>query len=376
MADALHEITKTLVETILIVGIVVFLFMGSVRTALVPLVAMPVSLIGAAIVMYAFGFSLNLLTMLAIVLSVGPGGGRRDRGGGERRAPRAGGEDPDPGRAGRRPRAGGSHHRDDDHAGRGVHADRLPGRPDRLALPGVRHHAGGRGRGVGHRRGDAVAGHELAVRARAWPRGPAHPAGQPRFRRGAPRATRGCWTARWACGGAIVAAALLVMLAAWPLYKYSRRELAPVEDQSHISLFMQASPDASLAATNRSSLEGGQGDPSFPEAKFMWSLTADWGGFGGMVTKNWKERAALDRADVWPGVRRGLADPRAARVSPAGPAAADAGAVRRGAGAGKRRAAGADAADGRAAWWAPAGRAASSCTSTPTSRSTFRRHAS
>ncbi len=45
--------------------------MGSIRTALVPLVAMPVSLIGAAITMYAFGFSLNLLTILAIVLSVG-----------------------------------------------------------------------------------------------------------------------------------------------------------------------------------------------------------------------------------------------------------------------------------------------------------------
>src|SRR3989449_8827097 len=41
------------------------------RTALVPLVAMPVSLVGAAVVMYAFGFSLNLLTILAIVLSVG-----------------------------------------------------------------------------------------------------------------------------------------------------------------------------------------------------------------------------------------------------------------------------------------------------------------
>src|SRR6266516_404419 len=71
MTDALHEISKTLVETILIVGLVVFLFMGSVRTALVPLVAMPVSLVGAGIVMYAFGFSLNLLTILAIVLSVG-----------------------------------------------------------------------------------------------------------------------------------------------------------------------------------------------------------------------------------------------------------------------------------------------------------------
>ena len=47
---------------------------------------------------------------------------------------------------------------------------------------------------------------------------------------------------RWA----IVAAALLVMVAAWPLYTFSRQELAPVEDQSHISLFIEASPDASL----------------------------------------------------------------------------------------------------------------------------------
>ncbi|HEY5810213.1 MAG TPA: efflux RND transporter permease subunit, partial [Povalibacter sp.] len=71
MRSALKEITKTLGETVLIVAVVVFLFMGSVRTALVPLVAMPVSLVGAAIVMLAFGFSLNLLTILAIVLSVG-----------------------------------------------------------------------------------------------------------------------------------------------------------------------------------------------------------------------------------------------------------------------------------------------------------------
>ncbi len=71
MRDALKEITKTLSETVLIVAVVVFLFMGSIRTALVPLVAMPVSLVGAALVMLALGFSLNLLTILAIVLSVG-----------------------------------------------------------------------------------------------------------------------------------------------------------------------------------------------------------------------------------------------------------------------------------------------------------------
>src|SRR5687768_696612 len=71
MEDALAEITKTLIETVAIVGLVVFLFMGSIRTALVPLIAMPVSLVGAAIVMLLLGFSLNLLTILAIVLSVG-----------------------------------------------------------------------------------------------------------------------------------------------------------------------------------------------------------------------------------------------------------------------------------------------------------------
>jgi multidrug efflux pump len=71
MRDALGEIAKTLGETMLIVALVVFLFLGSVRTTLVPLVAMPVSLIGAGAFMMAFGFSLNLLTILAIVLSVG-----------------------------------------------------------------------------------------------------------------------------------------------------------------------------------------------------------------------------------------------------------------------------------------------------------------
>jgi len=71
MEESIHEIGKTLVETVLIVGLVVFLFLGSLRTALVPLVAIPVSLVGAAGAMLALGFSLNLLTLLAIVLSVG-----------------------------------------------------------------------------------------------------------------------------------------------------------------------------------------------------------------------------------------------------------------------------------------------------------------
>ncbi|MFN7395608.1 MAG: efflux RND transporter permease subunit, partial [bacterium] len=71
MEASLKEISKTLAETVLIVGLVVFLFMGSIRTALVPLIAIPISLVGAGIFMSLMGFSLNLLTILAIVLAVG-----------------------------------------------------------------------------------------------------------------------------------------------------------------------------------------------------------------------------------------------------------------------------------------------------------------
>ena len=69
--NALNEVTKTLAETLLIVVLVIFLFLGSMRSVLVPLVAIPVSLIGAVFLMQIFGFSINLLTLLAIVLSVG-----------------------------------------------------------------------------------------------------------------------------------------------------------------------------------------------------------------------------------------------------------------------------------------------------------------
>src|SRR5437868_3106014 len=69
--DAIHEVVKTLIDTLLIVMLVIFLFLGSVRSVIVPVVAIPISLIGALFLMQVFGFSLNLLTLLAIVLSVG-----------------------------------------------------------------------------------------------------------------------------------------------------------------------------------------------------------------------------------------------------------------------------------------------------------------
>jgi multidrug efflux pump len=69
--DAIHDVTRTLLETIAIVMVVIFLFLGSFRTVLVPVVAIPLSLVGAVFLIQALGFTLNLLTLLAIVLSVG-----------------------------------------------------------------------------------------------------------------------------------------------------------------------------------------------------------------------------------------------------------------------------------------------------------------
>ena len=69
--DAINEVLHTLTETLIIVVIVIFLFLGSMRSVLIPVVAIPISLIGAVFLMLVAGFTINLLTLLAIVLSVG-----------------------------------------------------------------------------------------------------------------------------------------------------------------------------------------------------------------------------------------------------------------------------------------------------------------
>ena len=69
--DAIDEVLHTLTETLIIVVIVIFLFLGSFRSVLIPIVAIPISLVGAVFLMLLAGFTINLLTLLAIVLSVG-----------------------------------------------------------------------------------------------------------------------------------------------------------------------------------------------------------------------------------------------------------------------------------------------------------------
>jgi len=289
MRDALKEITKTLIETILIVGLVVYLFMGSLRTALVPLIAMPVSLVGAAVVMLAFGFSLNLLTLLAIVLSVGlvvddaivvvENVERHVREGKSRL----------------------------EAALIGARELRGPIIAMTITLAAVYTPIAFQGGLTGSlflefaitlAAAVVVSGFVALTLSPVMSSRLVHRNGHEgrltalvnrgfdRVRNLYERLLDGALGMRWG----IVAAAILVTLAAWPLYQFSRQELAPVEDQSHISLFFEAAPDSSLAATDRDSQQVVKAITAFPETRFMWSLTADWGGFGGLVAKDWHDR--------------------------------------------------------------------------------------
>jgi multidrug efflux pump len=289
MEDALGEISKTLVETILIVGLVVFLFMGSIRTALVPLVAMPVSLVGAAIIMYAFGFSLNLLTILAIVLSVGlvvddaivvvENVERHVREGLSRINAAL------------------------------IGARELTGPVIAMTITLAAVYTpiafqGGLTGSLFLEFAITLAATVVLSGIVALTLSPVmssrfvHPHGHEGrltalvnrafavVRNAYARLLDGALAIRWS----IVAAAAMVTAAAWPFYMYSQRELAPVEDQSHISLFLEASPDASLPAVKREAQQVIRAVNGFDEAQYMWSLTASWGGFGGMVATDWKQR--------------------------------------------------------------------------------------
>ena len=135
---SIEEVQKTLLEAAVIVIVVIFLFLGNLRSTLIPIVTIPLSLIGVMFALLALGYSINLLTLLALVLAIGlvvddaivvvenihrhieegmqPFDAALDRRARDRRAG----------------------HLDDHHAGGGVCADRLRLGPDRRAVPRVR----------------------------------------------------------------------------------------------------------------------------------------------------------------------------------------------------------------------------------------------
>lgn len=290
MDRALKEIGKTLAETVAIVALIVFLFMGSLRTVLVPLIAMPVSLIGACIFMVLFGFSLNLLTILAIVLSVGLVVDDAivmvenvERHIGEGRAKI-------------------------EAALLGARELFAPVISMTITLAVVYAPIGFQG-GL---TGSLFREFAFTLAAAVVVSGvvaltlspimsakmvPAH-GQESRFskfinrrfeglRRFYARVLSVTLDLRWT----MAVAALLIGLAAAPLYMMSQKELAPTEDEGIIFTVVQAAPDSSLSYALRGFDEVSDAFLSIPETKFFFQvLQSPAFGFGGIQTKNWEDR--------------------------------------------------------------------------------------
>ncbi len=286
---AIREVLKTLGDTLLIVMVVIFLFLGSFRSVFVPVVAIPVSLIGGVFLMQAFGFTVNLLTLLAIVLSVGlvvddaivvvENVARHLA---EGRSPL------EAARLGARELVGpiiamtitlaavylpiglqggltGSLFREFAFtlAGSvtisGVVALTLsPVMSAKLLRPGGEEHgfAGRISRGFGRLK-DAY-GRLLDATLRVRP--------------------------------AVYTVWIVVSLLAVPMFVMSAKELAPMEDQGVIFGILDASADSTLDQTSRYAAAANQAFLSVPETQFTFQITFPNSGFGGMVVRPWDKR--------------------------------------------------------------------------------------
>jgi multidrug efflux pump len=295
MRNALQEIGKTLAETVGIVAFVVFLFMGSVRTVLVPLVAIPISIAGACIFMFLMGFSLNLLTILAIVLSVGlvvddaivmvENVERHVR------------------------------------EGRGRIEAALMGARELLSpvvsmtitLAAVYAPIGFQGglTGVLFREfafalaASVVVSGIVAITLSPVMSSrlvPAH-GRESRFTRAVNAgfdAIKGLYgrtlDITLTLRGTMAVAALLIALAAVPLYTFAGKELAPTEDEGGVFFVLQAAPDASLDSTRKAVKQLADTLLTIPETKFVWRvLMSPSSGFGGMQAVPWQERSVTSR---------------------------------------------------------------------------------
>ena len=287
--EAIREVLTTLAETLLIVVLVIFLFLGSVRGLIIPVVAIPISLIGAVFLMAAFGFTINLLTLLAIVLSVGLVV-------------------------------------DDaivmvENIERHLH-EGLP--PVQAALQGARELVGpiiamtitlaavytpialqgGLTGSLFREFAFTLAGAVVISGVVALTLSPMM--GSRLLRAGDSERGFAGWVNRRfdriregyarMLGGTLQYRP--VMLVLWgivvllivPFYMFSQSELAPTEDQSVVFGIIQAAPNATLDQTTMFSSEVEKVYRSFPEYKNTFQIMFPSGGFGGMVTKPWDER--------------------------------------------------------------------------------------
>jgi multidrug efflux pump len=287
--DAINEVLSTLTETLLIVVVVIFLFLGSFRSVLIPVVAIPVSLVGAVFLMLIAGFTINLLTLLAIVLSVGlvvddaivmvenverhlqmgknPIQAAKD----------AARELIGPIIAmtitlaavyapiGIQGGLTGALFREFAFTLSGavivsgiVALTLSPMMGSRLLRPGDAERGFA---GIINRRFEKVRG--LYSRLLT---GTLH--------------YRPVVLTLW-----VIVAALMI-----PFYMFSQRELAPAEDQGVVFGVIQAAPNSTIDQTNLYTSEVLDVYKSFPESQSIFQITQPSGGFGGMVTKPWSER--------------------------------------------------------------------------------------
>ncbi|HYR52104.1 MAG TPA: efflux RND transporter permease subunit [Candidatus Dormibacteraeota bacterium] len=287
--SAIHEVLKTLTETLLIVVLIIFLFLGSFRAVIIPVVAIPISLIGAVFIMQIAGFTINLLTLLAIVLSVGLVVDdaivmveNMER-----------------------------------HLRTGV-------KPMRAAIDAARELIGpiiamtitlaavytpvaiqgGLTGSLFREFGFTLAGAVIVSGIVALTLSPMM--GSKLLRAGDTERGFAGWINRRFDGirdgymrllsGTLENRRVIYVLWAFvvflivPFYLFSQRELAPKEDQSVVFGIIQAAPNSTLDQTKLYAAEVEKVYRSFPEYKNSFQLVFPTGGFGGIVTKPWSER--------------------------------------------------------------------------------------
>ena len=288
--DAIDEVLTTLTETLLIVVVVIFLFLGSLRSVLIPVVAIPISLIGAVFLMLVAGFTINLLTLLAIVLSVGLVV-------------------------------------DDaivmvENIERHLHAGKSAGRAAldaarelvgpiiamTITLAAVYAPVGIQGGLTGalfREFAFTLAGAVIVSGFVALTLSPMM--GAKLLRAGDTERGFAGWINRRFEGVRRVYTRMLtgtlryrpVVLVLWlivasltvPFYMFSQRELAPAEDQGVVFSIVQAAPNSTLDQTRLYAEQIHDVYRAIPETGSIFQIMFPTGGFGGMVTKPWSERA-------------------------------------------------------------------------------------
>ncbi len=279
----------TLTETLLIVVLVIFLFLGSVRAVIIPIVAIPISLVGAVFLMLVAGFTINLLTLLAIVLSVGLVV-------------------------------------DDaivmvENIERHLHAGK---KPHRAAIDAARELAGpiiamtitlaavyapigiqgGLTGALFREFAFTLAGAVIVSGVVALTLSPMM--GAKLLRAGDTERGFAGWINRrfdrlregytrvlsrsLAYRPVVITLWAIVALLIVPFYMFSNRELAPAEDQGVVFSIVQAAPNSTIEQTKLFAQQINNVYKAVPEAAGTFELTFPTGGFGGMVTKPWSER--------------------------------------------------------------------------------------